>query len=147
MPSFSSTSRAHLAECPPELRRLFTEVIKWYDCRAIDGKRTLLEQQRNVARGVSQTMESKHLAHADGTSHALDVVPHPAPNWALVERSLRAIRVIDPTLDVCRCYHFTGFVAGVAAALGIPLRQGVDWDSDRVFGEHTFVDLPHHELR
>ena len=147
MPDFSPRSAAHLAECHEDLRYLFEVVVQVYDCTITDGRRTADEQARNLARGVSRTLDSKHLAQADGLSHAVDAVPHPPPNWRAVEQSLAAIRRIDPTLDVCRCYHFAGFVAGVAHALGIPLRQGVDWDGDRAFGDHAFIDLPHSELK
>lgn len=40
-----------------------------------DGLRTEDEQREYVARGVSQTMASKHLTQADGYGHAVDLVP------------------------------------------------------------------------
>lgn len=147
MPKFGDKSLIALAEVHPDLQRLFEEVIKHRDCSIIDGARTIEEQRKNVARGVSKTMDSKHLPQEDGKSHAVDVVPYPQPSWVLVERALRAVRTTDPTLQLLRFYHFVGFVAGVAAAKGIPLRQGVNWDSDDDFGEHGFIDLPHHELK
>lgn len=147
MPRFSVASLEHLAGCHPNLQRLFEAVVEHYDCTIIDGARSIEEQKKNVAKGVSKTMDSKHLPQVDGKSHAVDVVPYPQPDWVLVERGLTAVKRADPTLQLCRFYHFIGFVAGMAAAKNIPLRQGADWDSDRDFGDHSFIDLPHHELK
>jgi hypothetical protein len=36
---------------------------------------------------------------------------------------------------------------GHAKALGIDLRQGIDWDNDNDLADQTFFDLPHNELR
>ena len=129
MSVFGAASRANLAECHPQLRRLFAEVIKSWDCTVIDGARTLAEQKKNVAKGVSKTMASKHLPQADGFAHAVDVVPYPI-NWT----------------DTRRMYVFGGFVLGIAAQLGIRVRWGADWDADKDFNDHSFIDLPHFEL-
>lgn len=153
MATFGAVSTKNLAECHDDLQRLFAEVVRHWDCSVIDGARTLLEQQKNVAKGVSQTMESKHLPQEDGKSHAADVVPFPPPNWAVIERALTALKGtaakpgIDPEMQLARFYAFIGFVQGCAAVMKIPIRSGADWDSDRQFGDHSFVDLPHHELR
>jgi len=40
-----------------------------------DGLRRIEEQREYVARGVSQTMASKHLPQADGYAHAVVLVP------------------------------------------------------------------------
>lgn len=45
------------------------------DFSVVDGLRTKEEQAENVRTGVSQTMDSKHLAQKDGWSHAVDLVP------------------------------------------------------------------------
>lgn len=147
MPKFGIESLSHLAECHPDLQRLFEKVVEGWDCKIIDGARTLQEQEKNVAKGVSKTMDSKHLPQADGKSHAVDAMPYPLPSWRLLDKSLDAIKRVDPTLQICRSYAFVGFVAGVAHAMGIQIRQGVDWDSDRDFGDHSFIDLPHTEVR
>lgn len=48
-----------------------------------DGVRTLKEQTANVKKGVSKTMNSKHLPQKDGYSHAMDLVPYinGKPTW------------------------------------------------------------------
>lgn len=145
MPRFGATSRKNLAECEAELQALFNEVIKYWDCSVIDGARSVAEQRKNVQRGVSKTMASKHLPNAKGKAEAADVMPYPF-DWAVIQKGLDAIKRAEPTMQVCRCYMFAGFVQGIAAARGIKLRSGVDWDSDEQVGDHSFIDLPHHEL-
>ena len=129
MPAFGSVSRANLAECDPRLVLLFNEVIKYWDCTVIDGARTVAEQKKNVAKGVSKTMDSKHLRQANGFSHAADVAPYPV-DWT----------------DTNRFYAFAGFVMGIAVARGIRLRWGGDWNMNRNLKDQTFFDLVHFEL-
>lgn len=151
---FGAESKANLnpKEVHPLLIELHNNVIKYVDHRVIDGIRTYAEQVKNVARGVSKTMDSKHLPQSDGLSHATDSIPWPIPHgsmkefWDLVEAGLEAMKKADPTMQAARFYHFQGFVAGVAAMLGINLRQGCNWDMDGEVGDQTFIDLPHNEL-
>ena len=140
MPRFGPHSIAHLADVDPRLRTLFNEVIKHWDCQVIDGRRTVAEQAKNVAKGVSKTMKSKHL---EGL--AVDVMPYPY-DWNKIEKGLLALKKADPTMQIAEVYMFIGFVRGIAISQGIDLRQGADWDSDNQFEDHTFVDLPHHEI-
>ena len=126
MPSFSETSLAHLGECHPQLQKLFKTVGGLWDCTVLDGGRTLEEQAENVRKGVSKTMNSKHLLTP---SWAVDVAPYPI-NWE----------------DSESFYHFAGFVKGIAAAQGVRIRWGGDWDGDFQLHDQTFFDLPHFEL-
>lgn len=41
-----------------------------------DGLRTVEEQRKYLASGVSKTMDSKHLRQPDGYGHAVDLVPY-----------------------------------------------------------------------
>lgn len=140
MPRFGAESRAHLAEAKPPLQEIYNEAIKHWDCKILDVRRTLEEQRKNVAKGVSKTMASKHL---DGS--AVDAMPYPV-DWDAIERGINAVKRIDGGMQVLEAYMFQGFIAGIAAAKGIKIRQGVDWDTDREFSDHTFLDLPHTEL-
>lgn len=140
MPNFGAASRSHLAEVHPDLQRLFNFVIKHWDCSIIDGRRTIEEQRKNVAKGVSKTMRSKHLE-----GRAVDAMPYPF-DWGKIERGLQALKRADGGMEIAEVYMFQGFVAGVAAALGINIRQGADWNSNRQFEDQTFHDLPHTEL-
>ena len=126
MATFSPRSDAHLATTHPDLQRVLRGVVQHYDCVVLEGARTEAQQAENVHKGVSKTMDSRHL---DTPARAVDAAPWPI-DWK----------------DKDRFYHFGGFVQGYAAALGIPLTWGGDWDSDRTFRDQTFHDLPHFEL-
>lgn len=145
MPRFGSVSRANLAECHEDLQKIFNEVIKHWDCTILDGARSVEEQKKNVAKGVSKTMNSKHLRQADGKSHAADAMPWPV-DWNALEKGLAAVKRADGGMEILEAYMFQGFVAGVAAMMGIEIRQGVDWNSNREFEDQSFHDIPHTEL-
>jgi peptidoglycan L-alanyl-D-glutamate endopeptidase CwlK len=151
MPQFSKESLDKLATCRPELRLLFTEVIKHVDCTILYGRRGKAEQDKAVAAGHSKTKWpfSKHNCpdpldpqkeDPNGLSRAVDAGPYPIL-WPEHEP--------DPkkrVLILARWYAFMGFVKGVAAMQGVRLRFGFDWDGDFDFTDQTFHDLPHAEL-
>ena len=146
MPKYGPASLANLEQVHPELIRLANEVIKHFDNTVVDGIRTMAEQEKNLAKGVSQTMNSKHLPQADGLSHAIDIMPYPV-QWGPVDKGLNAVRNVDKTLQVLRAYYFQGVVKGLAISMGIDIRQGVDWDGDTDLSDQTFHDIPHVELK
>ena len=129
MPEFGEASKKQLATCHPDLQRVFNRVVEAWDCTILEGKRSEAQQRINVASGASKTMQSKHVYPLDGPSLAVDVAPYPI-KWK----------------DYIRFYAFAGFVIGTAREMGVTLRWGGDWDSDRDFAEETFRDLPHFEL-
>lgn len=137
MPTFSATSKERLSTTHPRLQDLFSRVVQEYDCTILYGVRTLEEQKRLVTEGKSRTMNSRHLPQEDGYSHAVDVSPYPIPdNWGE-----------GNYLEKAKFYHFAGYVEGIAIQMGIDIRWGGDWDSDRDFDDQTFMDLVHFELR
>lgn len=131
MPLFSPASKAKLSTCHPDLQRLFYEVIKYYDCTVIEGHRSKEAQDKAVAEKKSKKAwpTSKHNFMP---ARAVDVAPYPI-NWDTKEHR--------------RFYHFAGFVKATAIKLGIEIRWGGDWDSDLVFSDERFNDLPHFELK
>lgn len=129
MPKFGERSAAALATCHPDLQRLFNRVVEYWDCSVTQGKRTEAQQREFVAQGVSKTLQSKHVYPLGEPSLAVDVYPYP----------------VDMK-DKLRFYAFAGFVIGTAREMGIKVRWGGDWDSDRVFDDQNFYDLPHFEL-
>lgn len=135
----------HYAGLEKDLQRILDIAIKGWDNKIIDGLRSIEEQRRNIATGVSQTMNSKHLPNENGKSEAVDVMPYPV-EWDKIEIGLAAVKRAEHGMAVCEAYMFAGYIQGIAAALNIPLRSGADWDSDRQFEDSTFIDLPHHEL-
>jgi peptidoglycan L-alanyl-D-glutamate endopeptidase CwlK len=129
MPKFSLRSEKALNTAHPELQRLFREVIKHFDCVVLEGHRDKVAQDAAVAAGKSKTPwpTSKH---NKTPAQAVDVVPYPI-DWG----------------NRNRFFYFAGFVKATAAQLGITVRWGGDWDSDDDFGDQTFEDLPHWEIR
>lgn len=146
MASFGAASRANLVGVAEPLVKIANGVVGFWDSSVTDGVRTIEEQRKNVARGASKTMDSKHLPQADGKSHAIDFVPFPV-NWDAIEKGFQAIRHVTGGMEVAEMYAFAGFVDGYAAALGYNLRSGYDWNTNRQFEDQSFLDLPHHELR
>jgi hypothetical protein len=139
MPNFGKASRAKLDTCDPRLVAIFEEVVRVYDCSIEGGGRTMEEQEDNVAKGVSKTLESKHvITPAHPLSRAVDVAPYPVV-WP---------QASTPSYihDVGRFYHFAGYVKAKAKQLNIKIRWGGDWDSDGDFTDQTFDDLDHFEL-
>ena len=85
------------------------------------GLRTVKEQERLVASGRSQTMNSKHIPQADGFSHAVDLVAYdgPTPVWEL--------NMYD---DICDA------MAEAANRVGCKIEWGAAWS------EGSITDYP-----
>lgn len=110
-----------------------------------DGIRTLAEQQKLVAAGASQTLDSRHI-----TGHAVDLVPY-------INGKLRW--EWDPI------YMIADAVRTAAREHNVPIRWGGAWDVDftnsaespedlvanyvarrKAAGLRAFIDGPHFEL-
>ena len=129
MPKFSKKSKEKLETCDDNLIELFNEVINTYDCTIIIGHRTKEEQDEAFRTGKSK-LKFPHSKHNEEPSMAVDVAPCPI-DWK----------------NTKRFYHFAGYVQGIAEKLGIPIRWGGDWDSDRDLDDQNFMDLVHFELK
>lgn len=135
MYSFNKASRSRLDTCDDALQRLFNHVVERYDCTILPdgGHRTPERQAELYASGASKNKVSKHNAWP---SQAVDVSPYPIPtDWGETNCLVKA-----------QFYHFAGYVKRVAEELGIEVRWGGDWDSDREFTDQKFNDLVHWEL-
>lgn len=128
MAKFGKASLIQLATAHKDLQRLFAEIIKYWDCQVLEGRRSEAQHKLNLASGASKTLHSKHVT-GDNPSLAVDVAPFPI-KWN----------------DYQRFYAFAGFVVGTATQMGIKIRWGGDWDSDRDFTDQTFNDLVHFEI-
>ena len=128
MPKLSARSVKNLKTCHPDLARLFTEVVKNFDCSVLCGYRGPEEQNEAFQTGRSKKIFPKSL-HNKLPSIAVDVVPYPI-NWENLERF----------------YFFGGFVKGISTILGIKIKWGGDWDCDTLTDDQFFLDLPHFEL-
>ena len=129
MPKFGKKSRSKLDTCDEDLQELFEVVVKYFDCSVLEGHRNMYWQDKYFEEGKSKVKFPKG-KHNASPSNAVDVVPYPV-DWK----------------DTDRMYYFAGFVKGVAAVMGIPIRWGGDWNNDTQVKDTGFKDLPHFELR
>lgn len=139
MAKFSARSRAALHGVHPTLVRILSEVTEFFDCSVLDGLRSPEQQKLNVAAGLSQTMDSKHLPQSDGFAHAVDVAPTPQQWDGSPPAQLTKYEV--------ECLAFLFYVKGYARAQGVDLRIGADWNGNNLWQDNSFNDLDHIELR
>jgi peptidoglycan L-alanyl-D-glutamate endopeptidase CwlK len=151
-----SKSRSELKGVHEDMVKVVERAIRLtkQDFTVHDGIRTVAEQKRYVARGVSKTMNSKHLRQKDGYGHAVDNVPY-------INGKLRW--EWEPIYEIA-------YAMNVAAReLGVALRWGGCWDvrfddielksaagakrlvdqyvaRRRARGRRAFIDGPHFEL-
>lgn len=160
--NYSQRSIDRLEDAHPDLQRLFLRVGPRFANTILETKRSSAQQARNVQKGVSKTMDSRHLD--EPRANAVDAAPDPLewPTLAKVRARIRELLADAPTsevsidelleaideyaLDLARWYYFGGYVCGVASELGIPVRWGGDWNGNRKVDDQTFHDLPHFEL-
>lgn len=136
----------------PDLVSLVERAIRLtpVDFSVHDGLRTLEEQQEYVRRGVSQTINSRHLPGNDGLGHAVDLVPY-------INGKLR--------WEWGPIYLVTFTMRRLAVESGVPLIWGGVWDRRlaelsgdleqhtiaytrrrQALGLRAFLDGPHFEL-
>ena len=129
MPKFGRRSRKHLKTCDEDLIFLFEAVVNYFDCSVLEGHRGKRLQNKYFKEGKSK-LKFPEGNHNKKPSKAIDVAPYPI-DWE----------------DRERMTYFAGFVKGMAAALGIPIRWGGDWNNNNQVKDNNFDDLPHFELR
>ena len=106
-------SLQNLSGVHPELVAVVKRAIEIteQDFSVLEGVRSLQKQEENVAKGVSKTMNSRHL-----TGHAVDLTPYPLPKgeWQRVWWN-----------EIADAMH------KAADDLGVPLESGhKDWGWD-----------------
>ena len=129
MARFGKKSMSRLNTCDEDLVELFEKVVEFFDCSVLEGHRGEILQNKYFDEGKSKLKFPKG-KHNDYPSNAVDVVPYPV-DWE----------------DTDRMYYFAGFVKGIAAVMGIPIRWGGDWNDNTEVKYTNFKDLPHFELR
>jgi len=127
MASFGKSSLEQLATCDPDIQKVFNEVIKYFDCKVIQGHRGRAEQHKAYLDGKSK-VDWPNGKHNSLPSKAVDVMPYPI-DWN----------------DIQRLCYFAGFVMCTALRMGIKLRWGKDWDGDTDLNDQNFNDGPHFE--
>lgn len=142
MPNFSATSRARLDSCDVALQRLMEQVVQAIDITVLEGHRSEEQHAANVAAGKSRAVTSKHCLTP---SRAVDVAPWPIPKaWG--SPGADHMYTGEEMKERAKFYYVAGIVLGLAHRMGIQVRWGGDWDSDREFTDQTFDDLVHFEL-
>ena len=134
MSRFSRKSTDRLATCHQDLKTLFDEVVKHFDCSVLCGYRSQSEQNELFEKGLTKA-RYPHSKHNIAPSYAADVAPYPI-DWN----------------DLKRFYLFAGYVLATAeqlfqiGAIKHRVRWGGDWDMDQQVKDNKFNDLVHFEL-
>ena len=130
--AFGKRSKERMKTLHPDMVRVLNRAMSFQimDFSVLETLRTVERQKHLVDTGASKTMNSKHLVHRDGFSHAFDVAPYPI-DWQ----------------DTGRFYILNGIIRAAAEVEGVNIRTGADWDSDGLILDHSFHDLPHYEKR
>lgn len=127
---FSQKSLNNLQGVKPELVKVVKRALELspVDFGVREGLRTVEQQRENVSKGVSQTMNSKHI-----TGDAVDLYPSVLPaGWQTNPK------VWLPVLNA---------VKQAADEQGVKLRYGINWKNDPNLPIETkFIDAPHVEL-
>lgn len=115
------------------------------------GLRTIEEQEELVAKGASQTMNSKHLRQGDGYSHAVDLMAYVGSraSW-----ELNLYDDIADAMKVASQRHNVSIKWGAAWSVGSisswpnSMQAAMDSyvDLRRSQGKRYFIDGPHFEL-
>ena len=159
MPRFGRSSKDNLNGCDIDLVRVFTEVVKDFDCKVICGHRNEADQKKAFDEKRSK-VKFPNSKHNKWPSKAVDVVPYPidwdterellskyfkAKSDGFISSEEREI-IAEAENSLKRWYAFGGYVKGVAHSMEINIRWGGDWDGDFDFKDQTFNDLPHFEI-
>jgi hypothetical protein len=168
MPSFSKVSEDRIKSCHPALAKLMYRVIQDIDISILEGYRSTSKQLALYDEGKSKVLKSKHnhtILDNSGEelewSLAINIAPYPVNFGKTPKDILRsyvdtrmdaeALATLDRQLVECnkvfaRFYYMAGRVQTLAESMGITIRWGGDWDSDKDFFDQTFDDLVHFEL-
>jgi peptidoglycan L-alanyl-D-glutamate endopeptidase CwlK len=121
------------------------EVIKHQDCTIVEGHRTKETQDKYYYVDKVTTVKYPKSKHNQNPSRAVDVVPYiKEMGGAIFPQNTDSQEVFLRKTGAI--YMFLGYVKRVADEMGIRVRMGADWDSDRNLLDQKFHDLPHIEL-
>lgn len=151
----SKRSRAHLVGVHPRLVALVERAIEITEQDFIvhEGLRSRAVQKRNIAKGVSWTLASRHLRQSDGFAHAVDLVPwiegKPVWDWPGCYRIAAAMAVAAREQQTALIWGGVWdrpmrAYAGPAAAIEAACRDYVA--RRRALGRRAAIDGPHFEL-
>lgn len=138
MARFGKRSQDNLDTCHSDFQRLFTEVVRWFDCSVIYGHRD--EDLQNIL--FNKVPKVTNVKWPDSThnavpSNGIDVVPYPII-WPDKRNRPETF-----AKDLGRFYMFDGYVLATAKQMGIEIISGSDWDRDFDLLDQSFDDLAH----
>lgn len=127
MKKFSDRSLRNLEGVHPDLVAVVKRALEIspVDFTVVEGVRDIDTQRKYVARGVSKTMKSRHLAQSDGYGHAVDLYPY-------YDGSVQVNAPFGKFRDISNA------MKAAAKELGSDITWGGDWKS--------FVDGPHYQI-
>jgi peptidoglycan L-alanyl-D-glutamate endopeptidase CwlK len=128
--ALTKTSQRRLESVDERLQEIVKVALGRWDINVIEGHRSPRRQKQLYLAGKSRIDGENRLSkHNHKPSLAVDLAPRPV-DWE----------------DLDRFRRFGEYMLGVAAAKGIALRWGGDWDGDGDLSDQTFNDLVHFEL-
>ena len=132
MYKLSEKSLAKLKGVHPDLVYVIKVALELgiIDFSVIEGLRTLETQKLYVAKGVSKTLNSKHIIQSDGYGHAVDLYPYPIDMKKVNKGNAQ---------EIAKFGVLAGIIKAVAKNTGIDIIWGGDWES--------LFDAPHFEIR
>lgn len=132
MYKLSEKSLAKLKGVHPDLVYVIKVALELgiIDFSVIEGLRTLETQKLYVAKGVSKTLNSKHIIQSDGYGHAVDLYPYPI--------DMKKVNKCNAQ-EIAKFGVLAGVIKAVAKNAGIDIIWGGDWES--------LFDAPHFEIR
>ncbi len=136
MPVFGKASLAKLLTCHEEIQQVCFEVIPIFDFTIICGRREEEAQNQAFHDGFSGVRwpASKHNAVPPELSDAVDIAP-----WHTTRLHIRWNQINE-------FIYLAGHMMQAAAALGIKMRCGVDWDQDHDLADRNLpFDAGHFE--
>lgn len=145
---FSQRSENNLKGVHPDLVNVVRKALELseVDFTVTEGVRSQSTQHAYVAKGVSQTMLSKHLIQKDGYGHAIDIVPYPV-SWELeqfypiAEAFQKAAEMLNVKIRWGGAWvllnHSNGSAKSLVEAYSAARRK---------MGNKVFIDAPHFEL-
>lgn len=127
--TLSKRSLDNLVDVHPDLIKIINKALSYgtVDFSVIQGKRSIEQHLKNLAKGVSKISMSKHCYDP---SAAFDFIPYPFTGW----NDAKAFNAVAKEL------------VRAGKELGIKSRSGGDWNMDGDFTNERFYDGGHFEL-
>ena len=152
IPRYSKKSIDNLLTGHPLLQILMLSVtLDGYDNKIEYGERgeDLQNEMFDMGWTTLRYPDSNHNKKPDEKYvYAVDAVPYPVqwPDLDKVRKNPTIENLTEFKIRVARLYYFSGYVRAKAKALGIPIRQGSDWNMNFVIRDQNFHDVPHIEI-